>query len=60
MCTFLGSLISINHPSWVMFWKQTIAESVGDWYFNRKVKKEIDCPYPCNPTCYHMDFTQPS
>ncbi|MBA0750757.1 hypothetical protein Gogos_002146 [Gossypium gossypioides] len=39
---------------------KTIAESVGDWYFNRKVTKEIDCPYPCNPTCYHMDFTQPS
>ncbi|PPR92526.1 hypothetical protein GOBAR_AA28148 [Gossypium barbadense] len=46
--------------NWVIFWKQTIAESVGDWYFNRKVTKEIDCPYPCNPTCYHMDFTQPS
>ena len=28
------------------FLKQTIAESVGDWYFNREVSKEIDCPYP--------------
>ncbi|KAF3449196.1 hypothetical protein FNV43_RR09924 [Rhamnella rubrinervis] len=36
---------------------KTIAESVGDWYFNRKVTKKIDCPYPCNPTCVHMDFT---
>ncbi|XP_058215159.1 pectin acetylesterase 5-like isoform X2 [Rhododendron vialii] len=36
---------------------RTIAESVGDWYFNRKVAKHIDCPYPCNPTCYNMDFT---
>ncbi|GLT89583.1 hypothetical protein SLE2022_075610 [Rubroshorea leprosula] len=37
---------------------KTIAESVGDWYFNRKVTKLIDCPYPCNPTCYNMDFSQ--
>ncbi|XP_021289077.1 pectin acetylesterase 5-like isoform X2 [Herrania umbratica] len=37
---------------------KTIAESVGDWYFNRKVSKQIDCPYPCNPTCYNMDFTR--
>ncbi|KAE9462537.1 hypothetical protein C3L33_05552, partial [Rhododendron williamsianum] len=41
----------------LMLVKQTIAESVGDWYFNRKVAKHIDCPYPCNPTCYNMDFT---
>lgn len=38
--------------------EQTIAESVGDWFFNRKAVKQIDCPYPCNPTCYHLDFTQ--
>ncbi|XWS59808.1 hypothetical protein CRYUN_Cryun08bG0153600 [Craigia yunnanensis] len=37
---------------------KTIAESVGDWYFNRKLSKQIDCPYPCNPTCYNMDFTR--
>lgn len=36
---------------------KTIAESVGDWFFDRKVSKYIDCPYPCNPTCYNMDFT---
>ncbi|MCL7045104.1 hypothetical protein MKW94_018236 [Papaver nudicaule] len=31
---------------------KTIAESVGDWFFNRKEVKSIDnCPYPCNPTC---------
>ncbi|PON76130.1 Pectinacetylesterase/NOTUM [Trema orientale] len=35
---------------------KTIAESVGDWYFNRRVVKQVDCPYPCNPTCIHMDF----
>ncbi|KAK2972379.1 hypothetical protein RJ640_014437, partial [Escallonia rubra] len=38
---------------------KTIAESVGDWYFNRAAKHiQIDCPYPCNPTCYNMDFTR--
>lgn len=36
---------------------KTIAEAVGDWYFNRRAVKEIDCPYPCNPTCYNMDFS---
>ncbi|KAF2303136.1 hypothetical protein GH714_014078 [Hevea brasiliensis] len=37
------------------YW-QTIAEAVGDWYFNRRVVNEVDCPYPCNPTCYNMEF----
>ncbi|XP_073135609.1 pectin acetylesterase 5-like [Henckelia pumila] len=37
---------------------RTIAESVGDWYFKRDSVKRIDCPFPCNPTCYHMDFTR--
>ncbi|GJM92224.1 hypothetical protein PR202_ga08667 [Eleusine coracana subsp. coracana] len=31
---------------------KTIAEAVGDWYFGRKEEvKQIDCEYPCNPTC---------
>ncbi|XP_034594420.1 pectin acetylesterase 5 isoform X2 [Setaria viridis] len=31
---------------------KTIAEAVGDWYFGRrKGVKQIDCKYPCNPTC---------
>ncbi|KAI3878221.1 hypothetical protein MKW92_032079 [Papaver armeniacum] len=31
---------------------KTIAEEVGDWYFNRKTVQDIDnCKYPCNPTC---------
>ncbi|KAF8396771.1 hypothetical protein HHK36_018403 [Tetracentron sinense] len=38
--------------------KKTIANSVGDWYFNREAVKEIDCPYPCNPTCLNMDFSR--
>ncbi|XP_074379197.1 pectin acetylesterase 5-like [Apium graveolens] len=35
---------------------KTIAESVGEWYFNDKTVQQIDCPYPCNPTCYNMEF----
>ncbi|MBA0793597.1 hypothetical protein Gohar_017992, partial [Gossypium harknessii] len=35
---------------------KTMAESVGDWYFNRKEAKLIDCPYPCNPTCNNDDY----
>ncbi|XP_072974894.1 pectin acetylesterase 5-like [Typha angustifolia] len=34
---------------------KTIAEAVGDWYFNRRDVKEIDCAYPCNPTCDEME-----
>ncbi|VAH86560.1 unnamed protein product [Triticum turgidum subsp. durum] len=31
---------------------KTIAEVVGDWYHGRSQGvKEIDCEYPCNPTC---------
>ncbi|KAI4384771.1 hypothetical protein MLD38_002877 [Melastoma candidum] len=33
---------------------KTIAEAVGDWYFSRKVTKEIDCPYPCDKTCHDL------
>ncbi|KAL8504671.1 hypothetical protein ACS0TY_016016 [Phlomoides rotata] len=36
---------------------KTIAESVGDWYFRRAAAMQIDCPFPCNPTCVHKDFT---
>lgn len=39
---------------------RTVSESVGDWYFNRKATKLIDCPsFPCNPTCVNMDYTRP-
>ncbi|KAL3531818.1 hypothetical protein ACH5RR_005339 [Cinchona calisaya] len=45
-----------HSPSSPRINNKTIAETVGDWYFNRKTAKEIDCPFPCNPTCYNMDF----
>ncbi|KAJ6829779.1 pectin acetylesterase 10-like [Iris pallida] len=31
-----------------------IANSVGDWYFDRSEVKEIDCPYPCDKTCHNI------
>ncbi|KAK9136510.1 hypothetical protein Sjap_007104 [Stephania japonica] len=33
-----------------------IAQSVGDWYFDRTGVKEIDCPYPCDRTCHNLVF----
>ncbi|KAF9673238.1 hypothetical protein SADUNF_Sadunf10G0003600 [Salix dunnii] len=33
-----------------------IAESVGNWYFDRAVIMAIDCPYPCDHTCHHLVF----
>ncbi|CAI9784709.1 unnamed protein product [Fraxinus pennsylvanica] len=30
---------------------KTIAEAVGDWFFDRSQFQEIDCPYPCDKTC---------
>lgn len=34
--------------------KRTIAETVGDWYFKRRPAKDIDCAYPCNPSCFKI------
>ncbi|KAF8394767.1 hypothetical protein HHK36_020982 [Tetracentron sinense] len=33
-----------------------IAQSVGDWYFDRVGAKTIDCPYPCDKTCHNLVF----
>ncbi|KAL6853552.1 hypothetical protein ACP4OV_019581 [Aristida adscensionis] len=32
---------------------KTISKAVGDWYFERVAEpvREVDCEYPCNPTC---------
>ncbi|KAI4327915.1 hypothetical protein L6164_020324 [Bauhinia variegata] len=34
----------------------TIAQAVGDWYYERKPFKQIDCAYPCNPTCHNRVY----
>ncbi|KAI4370793.1 hypothetical protein MLD38_019103 [Melastoma candidum] len=36
--------------------KTSIAKAVGDWYFDRSSFKEIDCAYPCNPTCHNRIY----
>ncbi|KAL1370715.1 pectin acetylesterase 8 isoform X2 [Arachis hypogaea] len=36
--------------------KTTIAKAVGDWYYERRPFHEIDCTYPCNPTCHNRIF----
>lgn len=33
-----------------------IAQSVGDWYFDREDVKAVDCPYPCDNTCHNLVF----
>jgi len=35
---------------------QRIAQSVGDWYFDREDVKAVDCPYPCDNTCHNLVF----
>ncbi|XP_066315562.1 pectin acetylesterase 5-like isoform X2 [Miscanthus floridulus] len=43
---------SWHSPTSPRLGNQTVAEAVGDWYFGRRrVVKQIDCEYPCNPTC---------
>ncbi|KAL1193872.1 Pectin acetylesterase 5 [Cardamine amara subsp. amara] len=49
--------VTWHSPTSTRIENKTIAESVGDWYFNRQPVKLIDCPYPCNPSCYNMNFT---
>ncbi|KAL6228162.1 PREDICTED: pectin acetylesterase 3 isoform X2 [Fragaria vesca subsp. vesca] len=37
---------------------QAIALSVGDWYFNRRMVKAIDCAFPCDSTCHNLNFKE--
>ncbi|KAJ0111172.1 hypothetical protein Patl1_00757 [Pistacia atlantica] len=34
--------------------KKRVAESVGDWYFDRVAVKAIDCPFPCDNSCHNL------
>ncbi|KAL2348777.1 hypothetical protein Fmac_002777 [Flemingia macrophylla] len=36
-----------------MLAKTTIAKAVADWFYERRPFHQIDCPYPCNPTCHN-------
>ncbi|XP_038980108.1 pectin acetylesterase 5-like isoform X2 [Phoenix dactylifera] len=53
------SNITWHSPNSPKINNKTIAEAVGDWYFNRREVKEIDCAHPCNPTCINLDLAQP-
>lgn len=35
---------------------KSIAQVVGDWYFDRGMTKAIDCAYPCDSTCHNRVF----
>ncbi|KAF3330516.1 pectin acetylesterase 5-like protein [Carex littledalei] len=48
--------ITWHSPYYQRINNKTIAESTGDWYFDRREVKEIDGPYPCNPTCVNDGF----
>ncbi|XP_062003058.1 pectin acetylesterase 6-like isoform X2 [Rosa rugosa] len=37
---------------------QAIALSVGDWYFDRRTVKAIDCEYPCDSSCHNLNFKE--
>uniref|UniRef100_M8D132 Pectin acetylesterase n=1 Tax=Aegilops tauschii TaxID=37682 RepID=M8D132_AEGTA len=56
-CFFPAELIkSIHTPMFIVNSgydpAQTVAEAVGDWHHGRtQGVKEVDCKYPCNPTC---------
>ncbi|KQK19774.1 pectin acetylesterase 5 [Brachypodium distachyon] len=45
--------ISWDSPISPRLQNKSIAEAVGDWHFGRSRSgvKQIDCEYPCNPTC---------
>lgn len=41
---------------WLIDILQTVAMAVGDWFYERSPSREIDCTYPCNPTCQNRVF----
>ncbi|KAM0855727.1 hypothetical protein ACQ4PT_049585 [Festuca glaucescens] len=57
-CQSLNSF-TWHSPSSPRVNNKTIAEAVGDWFFDRREVKELDCEYPCNPTCHNLIFAKP-
>ncbi|XP_058775385.1 pectin acetylesterase 8-like [Vicia villosa] len=37
----------------------TIAKAVADWFHDKNPFHQIDCPYPCNPTCHNRTSEPP-
>lgn len=52
----LCSMAFVRGDMVALFFKQGIAESIGDWYFDREDVKAIDCAYPCDNTCHNLVF----
>lgn len=49
------ALLKLICSFYVCVFDQTIAETVGDWYFSRRLtNKEIDCAYPCGTNCHNL------
>uniref|UniRef100_A0A452XN20 Pectin acetylesterase n=3 Tax=Aegilops tauschii subsp. strangulata TaxID=200361 RepID=A0A452XN20_AEGTS len=57
-CQTLNS-VTWHSPSSPRVNNKTMAEAVGDWFFDRREVKELDCKYPCNPTCHNLVFSKP-
>ncbi|KAL5227782.1 hypothetical protein ABZP36_016047 [Zizania latifolia] len=57
-CQSMKSL-AWHAPSASRINNKTVAEAVGDWFFDRREVREIDCEYPCNPTCYNVVLDRP-
>ncbi|KAJ3680713.1 hypothetical protein LUZ60_016991 [Juncus effusus] len=52
---------SVSQDTWLspdspMLHNTTVANAVGDWYFDRRDFEEIDCAYPCDKTCINKDW----
>lgn len=43
-----------------MLGNTTIANAVGDWFFDRSTFQKIDCPYPCDSTCHNRIYEDSS
>ncbi|EEC73846.1 hypothetical protein OsI_08601 [Oryza sativa Indica Group] len=39
---------------------KTIADAVGDRFYERNPFQKIDCPYPCDSTCHNRIYDDPS
>ncbi|KAL5212381.1 hypothetical protein ABZP36_023228 [Zizania latifolia] len=39
-----------------MLGNKTIADAVGDWFYDRSPFQKIDCPYPCDSTCHNRIY----
>uniref|UniRef100_A0A0D9VJX7 Pectin acetylesterase n=1 Tax=Leersia perrieri TaxID=77586 RepID=A0A0D9VJX7_9ORYZ len=43
-----------------MLGNKTIADAVGDWFYDRSSFQKIGCPYPCDSTCHNRIYQDSS